>query len=157
LKKESTNSVEEQVNVASSKGDAEIVFVSNEADNPPNNNSCNSSVNEMNEESMILYYWLADSTTMLHVTNRHDIFDTYELLTKIVSGVGNIKIQAQGKGTIRIKTVVNNKVYNITLTDVLYIPNNQQNLLSLGRWDKAGYESHLWDRSFIPVRKCRVL
>ena len=38
--------------------------------------------------------------------------------------------------------MVNNRIYNITLTDVLHIPNNQQNLLSLGRWDKAGGSYH---------------
>ena len=92
LKKESMNAVEEQTNVASeSKGDVEIVFVSNEVDNFPNNNSCNTSVTEMNEESMILCYWLADSATTSHVTNRREIFNTYELLTKIVSGIDNVQ------------------------------------------------------------------
>jgi len=55
-----------------------------------------------------------------------------------VCGVGNVQTHAEGKGKIKIKSTVNRKQYNLILKDVLYIPTNKQNLLSLGQWDKAG-------------------
>jgi len=37
---------------------------------------------------------------------------------------------------------VNGKEFALTLIDVLYIPLNPQNLVSLGQWDKAGGSYH---------------
>ena len=54
-----------------------------------------------------------------------------------VMGVGNVKAQAQGRGTIKLELVVNGQTYILKLQDVLYIPTNEQNLISLGCWDGA--------------------
>ena len=146
-KKEHVNNTsEEQANMTMETAKqgtiTEIAFVSKDVDNPCNHNQCNTSSNAVNEEPMVLCYWLADSATTSHVTSVREIFTTYEPLTKTVSGVGNVQTQAEGKGTIKIRSTVNGKDYNLTLTDVLYIPNNIQSLLSLGRWDKAGGSYH---------------
>jgi len=61
-----------------------------------------------------------------------DAFTTFQPLTKFVSGVGNAQACAQGRATVKVKMKVNNKEFQLTLKDVLYIPNNPQNLLSLG-------------------------
>ena len=53
-------------------------------------------------------------------------------------GVGNVKAQAQGRGTVELESVVNRQTYILKLQDVLYIPTNKQNLISLGHWDGAG-------------------
>jgi len=109
----------------------EIVFSTNDAGGIHSPDKCNVS-NVGNDDAMILYDWLADSATTLHVTNMHDAFIKYTPLRKPVHGVGNAQTHAEGKGTIRIKSMVNGKQYDLTLTDFLYIPTNQQNLLSLG-------------------------
>ena len=88
----------------------------------------------------LLYYdWLADSATTSHVSNQRDAFKTYQPLTDTnVSGVGNVKTKALGRGTIELNSSYNGKNYIIELKNVLYIPTNRNNLISLGRWDKAG-------------------
>jgi len=130
----------EQINHAAEDADNnkdnEIVFSSNDM--------CISTphIKEINENSMILYDWLADSMTTSHVTNMRDAFETFTPLSKPVHGVGNAQTHAEGRGNIKIKSQTNGHEHNITLKDVLYIPTNKQNLLSLGRWDKAGGSYH---------------
>ena len=84
----------------------------------------------------------ADCATTSHVTNQRDAFTTFEPLNKTVSGVGNAQTHAKGRGTIKLLSKVNNETFRLTLTNVLYIPTNPQNLLSLGRWDRSGGTYH---------------
>ena len=55
-----------------------------------------------------------------------------------VSGVGNVKTKANGRGTVELMSTYNGHNYTLQLENVLYIPSNRNNLISLGRWDKAG-------------------
>jgi hypothetical protein len=89
--------------------------------------------------SVIWYDWLGDSASTSHVCNRREAFKTFQLLTgKTVSGVGDVKAEAKGRGTVELKSTYNGHHYILQLKDVLYIPKNRKNLISLGRWDKAG-------------------
>ena len=91
------------------------------------------------DERLIYYNWLANSATISHVSNAHEMFTNFQLLQKAaVTGVGNTSVQAEGEGTIELESEINGQKFIIKLNDVLYIPSNKQNLLSLGRWDKAG-------------------
>ena len=116
----------------------EIVFTTEEADGACNFDYYNPLNGEDNDERLLFYDWLADSATTSHVTNMRDAFSTFEPLTKSVSGVGNAQASAKGKGNIKITTKVVGREFHLTLKDVLYIPTNPQNLISLGRWDKSG-------------------
>ena len=49
-----------------------------------------------------------------------------------------MKAEAKGRGTVELKSSVNGHDYVLELKNVLYIPTNRNNLISLGRWDKAG-------------------
>lgn len=89
-----------------------------------------------------LYDWIADTATTSHITNMREAFQTFQPLRKYVSGVGDAQAEAEGRGTVKIQSVIEGKSYFLTLEDVLYIPSNPNNLLSLGRWDKAGGEYH---------------
>jgi uncharacterized protein (AIM24 family) len=60
-----------------------------------------------------------------------DVYTTFQSLTKFVSGIGNAQTKAKGQGTVRIRMVVDDKTYQITLQDVLYIQSNPQSLISL--------------------------
>ena len=104
--------------------------------------SCNSdnsySRDEINEP-VIYYDWFSNSATTSHITNKHDIFITYEPLhNTTVIGVGQIKAKSEGKGTVDLISQHNNKEYILRLHNVLYIPTNRNNILSLGKWDAAG-------------------
>ena len=55
-----------------------------------------------------------------------------------VHGVGRVTISPQERGTIKLKLKISNKNFIIILYNVLYIPKNKHNLISLGKWDKSG-------------------
>jgi len=129
---------QEKVNQATKNGDggkgddSEIVFATYESDDFCNPDQYTPLNEEETKEQLSIYDWLADCATTSHVTNRRDAFTTFEPLTKTVSSVGNAQTHAKGRGTIKLLSKVNNETFRLTLTDVLYIPTNPQNLLSLG-------------------------
>ena len=86
----------------------------------------------------LLYYdWLADSATMSHVCNQREAFrDFHQLSATNVTGVGNTTVEAQGRGTIELISKYKNREHILQLHNVLYIPNNKNNLIALGKWDK---------------------
>ena len=102
-----------------------------------NLDKCDVLTNEYNPP-LIYYDWLGDSATTSHVCNQREAFKTFHPLTTTVSGVGNAKIRAKGKGTVELRSSYKGQKYIIELKDVLYIPTNRNNLISLGKWDKAG-------------------
>jgi hypothetical protein len=88
---------------------------------------------------LIYYDWLGDSASTSHVANRRDAFKSFQpLADTIVSGVGDKKTKAKGRGTVELKSSFKGRKYTLELQNVLYIPTNRNNLISLGRWDKAG-------------------
>ena len=98
-------------------------------------------VNDSSESNSRLFYydWLADSAMTLHISNRHEAFMTlYPLTDTVVSGVGNVKTKAEGWGTVELILSCNGHEYTLQLEDVFYILTNRNNLIALGKWDKAG-------------------
>lgn len=92
-----------------------------------------------NDERVLYYDWLADSATMAHVTNQQEVFEFYEPARDVsIVGVGNSKTIIEGQGVVLLKSCQNGQVFTLWLENVLYIPTNRNNLLSLGRWDDAG-------------------
>ena len=86
--------------------------------------------------------WMADSGAARHMCNRRDWFSKYtELETKrpMLSASGHI-IYAVGIGSVPIESFVDGKPILITVTDVLYFPQVQQNLLSIRQLTQHGLE-----------------
>ena len=58
---------------------------------------------------------------------------TYEpLMGKTVAGVGNKHANVEGCGTIELESAFRGNKYLLKLENVLYIPSNRNNLISLG-------------------------
>jgi hypothetical protein len=103
--------------------------------------------------------WITDSATMSHICNTKNTFIQYMPAQKRVSvcGVGGIITCAEGRGTVQIISLQKGGLYKLTLNDVLYIPDNRNNLLSLGQWAQAGnqftggQELHLFSKDSICV------
>jgi hypothetical protein len=120
----------------------EVIFQSTEHDdeNPINAeyyNNFNSDVvvTYENGETLIYYDCLADSATTSYVSNCQDAFTTFNPSHKIkVGGVSGIQMCAKGCGTIELELVYEGCKYMLMLNDVLYIPRNKNNLVSLGCW-----------------------
>ena len=93
-----------------------------------------------NGETLIYYDCLADSATTSHVSNCCEAFTTFKPTNTQVGGVSGIQTRAKGRGTVELESTCNGQKYSLTLKDVLYIPGNKNNLISLGRWEAAGGE-----------------
>jgi hypothetical protein len=79
---------------------------------------------------LIYYDWLGDSASTSHVANQRDAFKTFQLLADtIVSGVGDKKTKAKGRGTIVSKSSYKGRKYTLELKNVLYIPTNRNSLI----------------------------
>ena len=91
------------------------------------------------DEHLIFYNWLADSATTLHVCNRCDAFTSFYPLTATkVTGIGNMVTKAERQGIVELTSWCNGHKFILQLENVLYIPNNQNNLISLSKWDQGG-------------------
>jgi hypothetical protein len=98
-----------------------------------------------NDKHILYYDWLANSTTTAHVTNQHEVFTTYHpAKDATIVGVGNIKTNIHGLGTVLLESWINKQMFILRLENILHVPMNRNSLLSLGRWDDAGgsYYSH---------------
>lgn len=93
----------------------------------------------INDERIIWYDWLADSTTTSHITNQCETFITYEPIQNTpITGVGGLQAQAEGHGNVNIIASYNRISYPIHLCNVLHILGNQNNLFSLEHWIAKG-------------------
>ena len=140
-KNEATNEAEEE----DSMQVEEVTFMTEEDHdmNPPTKGQFNvtTHVNNMseNDEPLIFYDWLADSATTSHICNQRGAFVNYKpVMGKTVAGVGNHQANVEGRGTVELESNYNGYKYLLRLENVLHIPSNRNNLISLGRWDQAG-------------------
>lgn len=91
-----------------------------------------------NDKCLILYDWLADSTTTSHVTHQCEAFTTYTPMgNAAITGVGG-DTKIAGRGTIELISKCNGQDFVLILEDILHVPSTQNNLILLGRWDAAG-------------------
>jgi len=76
------------------------------------------------------YHWHIDSSCTNHMTFDKSLFKTMQptRITKVRIRNDDY-IEAKGKGTISISTNSGTKI----ISDVLYVPNMDQNLLSVGQ------------------------
>ena len=81
--------------------------------------------------------WLLDSGCTSHMTKYLSIFSSIDqsIKPKIKLGNGDI-VQAKGKGSVTVNTTKGMKV----ISNVLYIPELDQNILSVAQMLKNGYE-----------------
>ena len=115
----------------------EVAFMTEE----DNNTNSTTHVNNMGEYEKPLHFydWLADSATTSHICNQKEAFISYKPVTgKTVAGVGNNHAIVEGRGTIELESTYKDYKYLLRLENVLHIPSNRNNLISLGHWDHAG-------------------
>ena len=77
--------------------------------------------------------WYIDNGATTHVTNRRDIFETFECFhnqVEIRTANGD-KAQAIGFGTVDVQTLVNGHWQQKTLSNVWYVPKITKNLFSV--------------------------
>lgn len=79
-----------------------------------------------------------------HTCYRRDFFSTFqEIQEQVVTLENNRTISVKGKGTIKIEKVINDKWYESTINEVLYIPAEfRKNLFSESVITKKGNENN---------------
>ena len=88
---------------------------------------------------LIYYDWIADMGATSHIIHRRNTFDTYKPIPAIpISGVGGAKAHAIRWGNIKLKSKCNGKTYILELQNILHVPKNKNNLLSLC-WELTTY------------------
>lgn len=77
--------------------------------------------------------WWIDNGATRHVANNRNVFKSFEKFKECckIKAAGGEMLDVIGKGTVDIKSYVNNKVIQITLTDVWYVPRVSRNLFSV--------------------------
>src|SRR5215471_14921111 len=109
---------------------------------------------EANDERLIYYDWLADMATTSHIASHRDLFKTYtSIQDSSITGVGGKRATAIGRGTVELISNCNGKYWTLALKDVLHVPGQKNNLISLGRWDAAGGEYQGGNGKLILVSK----
>lgn len=81
--------------------------------------------------------WLIDSGCTNHMTNDQELFKELDktIISKVKIGNGEF-ISVKGKGTVAIESLTGLKY----ITDVLYVPDIDQNLLSVGQLIEKGFK-----------------
>jgi hypothetical protein len=98
--------------------------------------ACN---HEANDECLIYCNWLANNATSSHIASERESFESYTKIWKsTVTGVGGKKATAIGRGTVGLILNCNGINWKLKLENVLHVPGQKNNLISLGRWDTAG-------------------
>lgn len=78
-------------------------------------------------------YCVVDSACTRHISNNRNNFDTFSACDRTVN-VGNYEtIRSCSIRDVSIVTVVDGKKFNVTLQDVLYLPNIMYNLIGVLR------------------------
>jgi len=164
-------------NITSTKGEAHIAEIGSDketlmacnAENPTlynnpffeNISDPNVYTNVATNESTHMYDWLADSRSTNHITNRWELYSSYEpMLGATVHEVGGKISQVAGWGTILLTAQYGTCKRTLRLENINYIPSNKYNIFALGRWDSQGrrYEASkgeliLFNRLDVPVLK----
>ena len=84
--------------------------------------------------------WLIDSGSTVHVTYDDTyMFDKRETNSTITVGTGN-KIKARNKGSLLLRQFNSNKT--LLLTNVLYVPSFNQNIISVTNLLQKGYKTY---------------
>lgn len=77
--------------------------------------------------------WYVDNGATSHVTNRRDVFRTFEVFDephKVMTANGEV-IEAIGKGSIQLEADINGHKELLVLTNVWYVPSIERNLFSV--------------------------
>ncbi|XP_073302980.1 uncharacterized protein [Primulina huaijiensis] len=95
--------------------------------------------------------WYIDSGCSNHMTSKLDSFVELDRNFSSEVKLGDDKIQkVEGKGTIEVHSKQGNKKH---ISDVLYVPNLAQNLLSVGQLIQKGYLIHFGDNACMIIDK----
>jgi len=88
-------------------------------------------------------FWLIDSDCTNHKTYEKILFNELKPTKIFIIRIGNgDKVLVEGKGTVVIKTSLGNKV----VSDVLYVPDIDQNMLSIYQLVEKGYKVSFEDK-----------
>lgn len=86
-----------------------------------------------NDKNLHKESWYVDNGATNHVTNRRDVFQSFEYFhdPHTITTANGDGIEAIGKGSIQLEADVNGQKQLITLTNVWYVPSIQRNLFSV--------------------------
>ena len=85
--------------------------------------------------------WLLDSGATSHMCCEKSLFKELKPYQSSIKVGDGRTVKVNGKGTIKCKAKINNKeTHNLTINDVLYVPDLSLNLISIGKLAEKGHE-----------------
>ena len=103
--------------------------------------------------------WLADTGAGRHMCKRRDWFSEYVVLTTkvpVLTASGHI-IYGVGIGSVPLESFVDGACIAATLTNVLHVPDVQQNLISIGKLTDRGFEARFTGTGLKIMRGTQVV
>ena len=83
--------------------------------------------------------WILDSGTTSHISNDRSHFAEYTALTDAwIKGLGKEPIRVVGRGILTMKFDVEGKMVQHRMKDSLYVPDSENCLVSVSRFEEAG-------------------
>jgi gag-pre-integrase-like protein/Pol polyprotein len=78
------------------------------------------------------------------ITNEMEYYSVYMPKIYIIKGVGGKQTHAEGHGDIILHMRHKDRITDLKLKDILYVPQNKYNLFALSKWDFNGriYQGH---------------
>ena len=89
-------------------------------------------------------FFLADSGASMHMTYRRDFFSEIKNVPpgSCIKVADDKRLPATGIGNIKIREMIDNKVFERVLTNVLFVPDLKRNLFSIGAVNDKGFSFH---------------
>ena len=91
---------------------------------------------------------LLDSGSNIHIAVHKDQFVDFRIISGKVSGIAEAPLDVEGIGTVKL--VYPSTGYEITLNEVHYVPDGTQNILSVKKASKFGFQFSEHKVHFIP-------
>lgn len=118
-----------------------VLYKKNKELRESNNNNTNKESARMARMGNWDYSWCFDSGASSHMCNDLSLFTTFsDYDTKEVYVANGSSVEAQGVGTVNLKIFIDDgKSMNVNINNVLYVPELDENLISVFKLTKGGF------------------
>jgi Pol polyprotein len=96
-----------------------------ESDNLINCSDLNVNMAKLNINASSNYDWLADSDSTLHITNNKEYYSIYTPKTYVIKDIRGKQTHVKGHGDIILHMRYKDRITNLKLKDILYVPQNK--------------------------------
>lgn len=143
------------------KRECTLLKLNREANNMNNvNNNNEGNINKQSARMARMgnwdYSWCFDSGASSHMCNDLNLFTSFsDYDTKEVYVANGSSVDSKGVGTVKLEIFVDNgEVMNLTINNVLFVPELDENLISVSKLTKGGFSILFQDNECFLMKGC---